>query len=262
MRLAVCVLLALLSVTGLAEGAGGVGAARPWIGILIETGEKGVRVKQVVDATPAQKAGLQAADEVLSLDGTATKDPADLIQRIQDKGVGEKVTLKILRAGKEQDITLALEARPDDLQLLKSRLLDKPAPAFAPESVAGPHSAKLSDLAGQVVVVEFWATWCGPCTASIPHLNEWHEKFGKKGLRIVGISSEDKATVEKFAREKKLKYTVAADPEGKVGGAYFVPAIPTVVVIDRKGVVRFVGVGGGSNLDDAEAIFTKLLQEK
>lgn len=125
-----------------------VGTARPWIGVLIETGDKGVRIKQVVDGTPAQKAGLQAADEVLALDGTTTKDPAELIGRIQDKGVGEKVTLTILRAGKEQEITLALESRPDDLALLKGRLLDKPAPAFAAESVSGPHSAELAKLGG------------------------------------------------------------------------------------------------------------------
>lgn len=112
------------------------------------------------------------------------------------------------------------------------------------------------------MVVEFWATWCGPCNASIPHLNDWQDKFGKKGLRVVAISNEDRGTIAGFVKDKKLKYTVASDPEGKVGGAYFVPALPTLVVIDKKGVVRFAGVGGGSNLDAAEAIFTKLLAEK
>src|SRR5262245_61541602 len=74
--------------------------ARPWIGILIEAGVRGVRIKEVMAKTPAEKAGLKASDEVLALDGVPVKTEGELIGRVQERGVGQRVTLKILRQGK------------------------------------------------------------------------------------------------------------------------------------------------------------------
>jgi thiol-disulfide isomerase/thioredoxin len=255
------VLASVLCVAALAGSvhAAGVGTAKPWIGILIEEGTKGVRVKQVVDATPGARAGLATGDEVLFLDGVAVSAPAELIEKVQSKGVGQKVTLRVLRGGKEQDITLALESRPDELELLRSRLVAKPAPAFAPAAI-GAQPAGLAELAGKVVVLEFWATWCGPCNLSIPHLNGWQEKYGPKGLRVVAISAEDRETLAPFVKERKIKYAVGSDPDAKVSSAYFVPAIPTIVVIDATGIVRYAGVGIGATLDQAEVVFKKLLE--
>src|SRR5688572_3521702 len=103
--------LAVVLVPMTALAAGGIETARPWIGIVIGKGTRGVLVKEVVDKTPAQKAGLKAGDEVLSIDGTAVKEQAQLIDTVAQKGVGQKVALKIVRDKKELTITLALEAR-------------------------------------------------------------------------------------------------------------------------------------------------------
>lgn len=238
--------------------------ARPWIGIqLDEAGQKGVHVVAVYEKTPGFKAGLKANDEILKIDGTPVKTPGELIARVQQKGVGETVALSVLRSTKTFAVKLKLEARPDEVQLLQDNLLGKPAPDFALTNATGPYAAKLADLKGNVVIVEFFATWCGPCRSAIPRVTGWQDKYAGKGLRIVAISSEAWADVEQFVKEKKLTYTVAADPDGKVSGAgYHIPAIPTLVVIDREGIVRYVDVGAGSKLDDAEAAFLPLLQAK
>ncbi len=233
-------------------------AAAPWIGIAIAEGEKGVLVSQVLDGTPAQKAGLKAGDQVVTIDGVTVVKPGDLIGRVQDKGVGTKVVLGVLRGGKTETVTLALEARPDEIQLLRDHLVGRRAPAFALAEAKGPYPATLASLTGNVVVVEFWATWCAPCNASMPRLTAWQQKYGPRGLRIVGVSEEPIDLIARHAAARKVGYTVAHDP-GTVNEAYQIPAIPALVVIDRKGVVRFADVGGGDKLDAAERVIGELL---
>jgi thiol-disulfide isomerase/thioredoxin len=233
-------------------------AATPWIGIGIAAGDKGVLVNQVLEATPAQRAGIQVGDQVVAIDGAAVARPEDLIGRVQQKGVGAKVALGVWRGGKVQTVSLALEARPDEVQLLREHLIGHPAPAFALAEAKGPFPATLRSLSGHVVLVEFWATWCGPCVASQPRLIAWQQKYGPRGLRIVGVSEEPLETIARHAEAHKVAYTVAHDP-GTVNEAYRIPAIPTLVVIDQKGIVRYADVGAGDKLDAAERVIDELL---
>jgi thiol-disulfide isomerase/thioredoxin len=116
-----------------------------------------------------------------------------------------------------------------------------------------------ASLRGKVVVVEFWATWCGPCRQSIPHLNELHEKLKDKGVVIVGISSgEAERTVEEFAKSMSMKYHVGVDT-GKTSEVYMkgVDGIPHAFVVDRKGKVAWAG----HPMAGMDAVLTKLAGE-
>src|SRR4051794_1901830 len=97
--------------------------ARAWIGAAIEPGPHGVRINQVIEDTPALRAGLLGGDEVLSIDGEKVTTTAGLINRIQARGVGAKVKLQVQRGDKELTIELPLEARPDELSLLRAQLV-------------------------------------------------------------------------------------------------------------------------------------------
>lgn len=103
------------------------------------------------------------------------------------------------------------------------------------------HSRK----AGNVVVMDIWATWCPPCRGEIPYLiNIQKELKGKKAM-IVGVSIDDqKSTVQSFAKEQGINYTIALDPGGnKLGKSYSIGGIPATYVIDKKGVIRYVHSG-------------------
>jgi len=132
------------------------------------------------------------------------------------------------------------------------------APEVESETLAG-KKAKLSDLRGKVVVLDIWATWCGPCRAMIPHSRKMVEKFKDKPFEMVSISADDdKADVESFVKKEEMPWTHwYAGPGAGVVKTWNVRAFPTVYVLDAKGVIRFKDLRD----EDLEAAVEKLLAE-
>lgn len=128
-----------------------------------------------------------------------------------------------------------------------SKIGDAAAPLQIAEWVKG-DAVDLADVKGKkIVVVEFWATWCGPCKASIPHLTELQKKFADRGVVFIGVSSEDSAKVRPFVEQMgdKMGYTVATDDNRKTSDgymkAYGQKGIPCAFIVDREGRVAWVG---------------------
>jgi peroxiredoxin len=92
-----------------------------------------------------------------------------------------------------------------------------------------------SALRGKVVLVNFWATWCPPCRKEMPDLEALYQRFGSKGLVVLGISDEEAAKVEPFIRERKVSFPVLLDPGRKVNKMFVVEGIPKSFVYDREG---------------------------
>src|SRR5205823_14976494 len=101
------------------------------------------------------------------------------------------------------------------------------------------------------------ATWCGPCRQTLPKLDALHAKYPE--LRVIGISTEDEADLRPFVAQHKLTYTIARDADGIAWTHFLVEAIPTLVVIDKAGIVRDVEVGVG-DFDALEAKLVELMQ--
>ncbi len=100
--------------------------------------------------------------------------------------------------------------------------------------------------AGQITVVEFWATWCPPCRATIPHLNEVYKKYSAKNVAIVGISNEKESTISKFIAKMgdKMTYPVAIGSQGLYEGymtAFKVNGIPHAFIVDAQGKFAWHG---------------------
>jgi peroxiredoxin len=128
------------------------------------------------------------------------------------------------------------------------------APDFTLSDPSG-KTVHLRDLRGKVVVVDFWATWCGPCRALMPHIQKMHEQLAAKGLTILGLDvGEDADTVAKFAKEQSYTFPLLLDAEPQVTSRYFVQAYPTTFVIDRAGRIAFRGMGSGKPTDLQAAV--------
>ncbi|HEU5468276.1 MAG TPA: TlpA disulfide reductase family protein [Steroidobacteraceae bacterium] len=114
-----------------------------------------------------------------------------------------------------------------------------PAPAFTLASRAGGH-VSLADLEGQVVMINFWASWCGPCRQEFPALDQIYAKYKPMGFTLVAINVEsEKADAEKFLGATPVTFPILFDPDNTVSGKYGVSAMPTTVLVDRQGRVRW-----------------------
>jgi len=128
-----------------------------------------------------------------------------------------------------------------------SELEGQPAPAFKLKSLAG-EEVSLDGLKGSVVVIDFWATWCGPCRASLPELDKLNEETAPKGAKIFAINLEEETkTIEQFVKDTGLKVAVLFDTDSKVAKSYNVTGIPQTVVIGRDGKIKKVIVGFGGD---------------
>jgi thiol-disulfide isomerase/thioredoxin len=122
-------------------------------------------------------------------------------------------------------------------------IVNKPAPDFALRSMQGP-SVRLSEHLGEVVVINFWATWCGPCRQEMPLLDALYGKYKQAGLVLLSVNiDENVEPAVEMAQTLKVSYPVLLDARKEVSRAYDVGAMPVTVLVDRAGVVRYVSEG-------------------
>ena len=137
----------------------------------------------------------------------------------------------------------------------RSLLITKssPAPDFTLDSLDG-KSMKLSDLRGKAVLLNFWATWCGPCKIETPWLVELQNQYGSQGLQVVGVAMDDgKDEIAKFVKDMGVNYPVLIGKEA-VGDAYGgVPALPESFFIGRDGKIvdKIIGLKGKGEIEDS-----------
>ncbi len=132
----------------------------------------------------------------------------------------------------------------------ESPLVGEPAPDFQLELLEG-GQFKLASHRGRVVVLDFWATWCGPCLQTMPIVDEVVSEFAGQGVELVAVNLEEQPNqITSMLERHKLSMNVALDRDGVVAARYAVTAIPQTVVIDREGRVARLFVGGGPKLAD------------
>ena len=118
---------------------------------------------------------------------------------------------------------------------------------------------ELSEFKGNVVFIDFWATWCGPCRRAIPFLLRLYTEYADMGLIILSVNlGEDPNVVAEFADKHKMLWTVLLDLDRSVADSYDVRAIPTFVIVDKDGVIRYKKAGNSQSVKDE---ITSIIEE-
>lgn len=132
-------------------------------------------------------------------------------------------------------------------------VLGEPAPEFSLQDALG-HEHTLSHYRGEVVLLNFWATWCAPCRLEMPAIQERYDRFAEQGLSVLALNfDEPQAEVQAFGDELGLSFPLLLDPGGTVQRLYRIRGYPTSVFLDQSGVVRkiHIGIMTEDQLDDA-----------
>jgi peroxiredoxin len=238
---------------------------RAWLGVELrdlDRGQAGVRIARVFRGSPAYFQGLLSEDIVLALNGHTVSEPGQIHVAVQESEPGDHLSVLFERAGQKRLFDVELGNMPEAEDMARLEFVGRRAPDFSDlRPVQGDVARSLGELSGRVVVLEFWARWCGACRYMVPVMNRWHADYRPQGVSVLGLTSDPLALADRTAKELDMQYPLASDATGRTTVAYAANAVPMVFIIDRRGVVRDIMVGlNQRRLGELEALLEELIE--
>lgn len=228
----------------------------PWLGVaLAEDDEvRGVGVTRIMAKTPAARAGMKTGDRIVAVDGEATATAAEVQRLTGAHRPGEEMRVDLLRDHRPVTLTVTLEEKPSREAMVERQLLGRPAPGFAVDVVSADGARrKLADWRGKPTIIEFWATWCGPCRLVSRELAALKKEHGDD-IHVVAISSEPPEVIRAYLEKHEASYPVGHDVDARAHDAYLISSFPTVILLDAQHQVSAVLMGAGNR----DALSSKL----
>lgn len=236
-------------------------AAEAWLGFSFkDRGGKGgapctLEVATVHPESGSAKAGIQTGDLIVQLDGKPIANLIALKSRMKSAKVGSPLRIGYLRQGMLQQAPVVLTGRPDDIRAMMGSHVGSKAYPLGKHFYANQGAVQ---KAPKAVLLDFWATWCGPCRASIPMIRKIYAEYRAQGLEVIGISSEAIGVLQDFQTMEKEPWPLYQDIGSQQSARWGVRAVPTLILLDSNWIVQRVWQGPPSPRE-LDAAVSKLL---
>jgi thiol-disulfide isomerase/thioredoxin len=222
--------------------------AGPWLGLIYKKdlyeNHLALRVSGVHPESGCLAAGVVSGDLVIGIDGKDLVNVAQLQNVVKNAKVGSHVAIEIFREGKRIPLTVTLTERPDDISSLTGSAIGSKIAKFGNNFY---KNAEKRQEAPKATLLDFWATWCGPCRQTLPVLEKMYDKYSSQGLEVIGISSEQKNTLLSFYKKQHASpYPLYRDADQGLWRRYGIHAVPTLMLLDANGYIKRVWSGAPS----------------
>lgn len=199
-----------------------------------------LEVATVHEASGSAQAGIQAGDLVIQLDGKPIASLVSLKAKMKSARVGTHLKMSYIRKGKVSHADVVLTARPDDIRKMMGSHVGSKAYPLGKNFYA---NAAAVQKAPKAILLDFWATWCGPCRASIPMIRDIYSRRKSQGLEVIGLSTEAIGVLNDFQKMEKEPWPLYQDIGGQQSSRWGVRAIPTLILLDGNWIVQKVWQG-------------------
>ena len=202
-----------------------------WLGVTLESAETGgAQIERVLPSSPADRAGLTRGLTIVAVDGRAIDSAEHLVLTIGTLPAGATVEVEVTSDLGHSTVPVVLAPRPPDLTNAATLLVGTALPTLQLEDLFSGEPLAL-DSPTELLVIEFGATWCGPCHATIPTMTALRERWPAARLRMISVSSESPDDVHTFLDASPMPWEIAVDRDGEASSVLLVGALPTFFVI-------------------------------
>lgn len=236
--------------------------ATPWLGATYKRvnyeNHLALRVIGVHPESGCLPAGIVADDLIIGIQGKVLTDISQVQEAVSKGKTGQEITVEIVRKDKGADtrktLKVKLTDRPDDISNFTGSAIGSKIASFGENFY---QNANKRQEKPKATLLDFWATWCGPCRKTLPVLASVYNKHAKDGLEVIGISNEDLKTLNSFYdRQHKSPYPLYRDATQDLWRRYGIHAVPTLMLLDQNGYIKQVWSGAPS-----EAMVEKMVMD-